>query len=294
MSPEQTENRSFSGHLIGGIVRGEKRGIHALQEWAAFRTLAVYWNIGGLGERAKIYFNQMAKAVSAGQEMSLSEGANELLSKCCLGVSGVQNIPETGPLVVVANHWKRGPLHGMWQSFATSREVNLVRLGQETRWTIKDSFSFFNTGWELPASAYVIDLMAKAYNLITVTAPFKVERRRVKKIPRPVLDTLSQGGVIGLYPEAQASEGLVKGWEGSGYLVEFINRLRPETQVLPVGATSDGLNIFLNFGEAFPISEVVREGKPQEVSNELMKRVAPLVPQKYRGVYQTQPSLATP
>jgi hypothetical protein len=121
---EKQESR-FQGLLrqprfIVNEFRTEESKKRAFQKVLSFFALRLVWGIDSLpdpADRVKRYYDYMAKAVYRGGKLLLSEASKNLLSGCHKDITGAENIPKSGPLLIICNHWKDGPLWGMWQSF---------------------------------------------------------------------------------------------------------------------------------------------------------------------------------
>ncbi len=121
---------------------------------------------------------------------------------------------------------------------------------------------------------------------------------------REVLKRLKAGGILGIAPEGtrSTSEALAPGKPGAAYLAA-----RSGVPILPVGVhgTEDRvvsdrlhhlqrLDIQINIGEPFtlpPIPRGDRDAFLAQGTDEIMCRIAALLPPVYRGVYAEHPRL---
>jgi 1-acyl-sn-glycerol-3-phosphate acyltransferase len=117
---------------------------------------------------------------------------------------------------------------------------------------------------------------------------------------RAGMDHLKQGGVLGIAPEGTRSRvgALLEGKNGVALLAD-----RARVPVIPVGlaGTEDSIQklltlrkprLFANYGEPFmppPIDRADREGSLQRNTDEIMCRIAALLPPQYRGFYANYP-----
>ncbi len=121
---------------------------------------------------------------------------------------------------------------------------------------------------------------------------------------RKVLQRLKKGGVLVLAPEGTRSPtaSLQKGWPGVSYLA-----VKAGVPVLPVGITGSEDKVFfsnlrrlrrtkvaIRVGEPFMLpshQDRDREAGYQQNTDEIMCRIAALLPLAYRGIYTDHPRL---
>jgi len=121
---------------------------------------------------------------------------------------------------------------------------------------------------------------------------------------RKVLKRLEQGGVLVLSPEGTRSPNarLQAAWPGASYLA-----MKAGVPIVPVGlAGSEDSKFFRNLRRLRRTDVVIRVGKPftltpisgenrdaalKNYNDEIMCRIAALLPSEYRGVYRDHPRL---
>lgn len=186
-------------------------------------------------------------------------------------VMGTDHVPARGPLIVVSNHLNNAdpPLLGAAiprrLRFMAKQELFDSRFGGVMRW-----FGGF------PVRRFEADLGAL---------------RQAQAI-------LKEGGALGMFPEGHRShgEGLLPAHPGTALIA-----LRSGAPLLPVGITGTeairSLSVLLKnprirvvIGEPFrlPASGRVTREQVQAGSEEIMRRIAALLPAQYRGVYTDQ------
>jgi 1-acyl-sn-glycerol-3-phosphate acyltransferase len=183
-------------------------------------------------------------------------------------VVGAERMPRSGPLIVVANHLNNAdpPLLGASLPrrirFMAKQELFDSPLGPLVRW-----FGAF------PVRRFEADLAAL---------------RRAQGI-------LKEGGVLGMFPEGHRSR---SGGMGPPHPGTALIALRSGAPLLPVAITGTEAirtplvllrrpRIRVVVGEPFtlPAGRRVTAEQVQAGTDEIMRRIAALLPEKYRGVY---------
>jgi len=292
---ESVEFNSSSGPEIQ--KKQKKPLFGTFQELGALGIVWFYMGIHKLSPKAKHFFlSEMAPSIIRGERRKLSYDATVLLEDFRLIEESKTKIPnDHTPLLVVGNHWDKGPLHGRWPSYLISKTIaDSGRDGKdnEVRWIMQDALEFLRTGKTMPSTEYILDKIITSYNLFKVTASFKREKNKnnhdtldvIKRIAKAYAD----GTPIGLYPEACGTTVLQNGNWRSGFLISFLAKKHPHGLVLPVGQWNENKNLHLNFGDPFPIGQFANvrgEEGNKKVADLVMEKIAPLVPKNYRGVF---------
>lgn len=189
-----------------------------------------------------------------------------------LRVWGREHVPTSGPLIVVSNHVSH---------FDAPLLVALLP------WPIE--FIAVTDLWRVPVTGWLIRL----YGAIPLR---RGEGDRAAL--RAALHVLSEGGVLGPAPEGRIAPGaaLERPHPGAAYLA-----LRGGVPLLPVGiAGAEHIwesirlrrrtEVTVRIGTPFELNPTVgsRRERLTRASDEIMGRIAALLPVAYRGVY-TQP-----
>ena len=195
-------------------------------------------------------------------------GLLKLLTHC--QVSGMENIPSQGPLLIVANHLSLAdpPLLG-------------VSLGREVMFMAKkELFHFRLIGYYLGG-----------------LGAFSVHRERLdRKAIRQAHQVLADGLALVMFPEGTRSRSgqLQPAFSGPALIA-----VRSGAPILPVGIIGTekirGIGwllhrpqITVNVGQPFylpPVSSRLTKGELTELTNSIMGHIAALLPPKYRGDY---------
>lgn len=193
-------------------------------------------------------------------------------------VEGRENLPESGPLIVVANHFH----------FADP-----VAIISSLPWPM-----------EFLAGFHLIDAPSATTWLTKVWGVYNVRRGAAsRRAMRASMATLAQNGILGIFPEGGSWAPVLRpARPGTAYLAA-----RTGARLLPLGL--DGL------GDLFPRLRrgrrgrvTVRIGKPfgpllaprhgsdrrdrlDEIGDEIMIQIAGLIPPEKRGVYSSDPAI---
>lgn len=206
----------------------------------------------------------------------LARAAFEVLTD--MRVIGEENLPEKGPLLVVANH------------FSYIDPVAIIRVSP---WPIEFVGGFANPG--APSTVTWIPQIWGRYPVFRGTGS------------RYALDgaeaVLSQEGVLGIFPEGGNWAAVLRPPRPGAAFLAAVTGAR----ILPIGL--DGLTeVFPRFRKGKRALVTVRIGKPfgpfvvmgrgrerrrqlEEVGHNMMKQIAPLIPAEQRGYYSDDPTI---
>ncbi len=192
-----------------------------------------------------------------------------------LDIQGKENVPEVGACVMVSNHL------GM-----VDAPLVFALLDR------KDS-----TG--VVAKKHQKNILLKW--IINTSGAIWINREEADtKAIRAIRNFLDEGGIVGIAPEGTRSKtgGLLEGKTGAAYFVNLT-----DVPVLPAGITgTDNLSywwkrlkrppVTIRFGETFKLPQVERSRREEglrENTEEIMCRIAALLPPDKRGVYANHP-----
>ena len=196
---------------------------------------------------------------------------------CRVSVSGLENVPGSGPLILAANHISNAdpPLVANWLTPVLGRPVHWMAKAEALEWPL--------AGW-----------------FMRQNGAFGIQRGAVDteafRLARSVLD---DGRVLGTFPEGTRSPtgALQQAKDGVTLLA-----LRTGAPVLPIGVSGTdrfwprgaktwhvGSRIALRVGEPFLLERGLgpdgRKESLEDVTTRLMLHIAELLPERHRGHY---------
>jgi 1-acyl-sn-glycerol-3-phosphate acyltransferase len=195
-----------------------------------------------------------------------------------LEIIGQENVPDGGPLIVVANHF----------SF-----IDPLAMIRATPWPLE-----FLAGAHMPNAPAIVTWIPKVWGVFPVHRG-SVSRRALRAAER----VLDQNGVMGIFPEAGNWATVLRpARPGAAYLAA-----RSGAPILPMGI--DGLTevfpqlrrgrrarVTIRIGRLFgPFhthgSGPERREQLQAIGNRMMERIAALIPEDRRGHFSDDPAL---
>jgi 1-acyl-sn-glycerol-3-phosphate acyltransferase len=189
-------------------------------------------------------------------------------------VEGRENIPLTGPLILVSNHVHL--LDPFFLSFSFPRWIHFMAKEELFR-------SPFLRPWLRWAGSLSIRRRGKI--------------REKQELLKRTRDVLEQGLILGMFPEgSRGHDGkLRKGKPGSAVIA-----LKTNVPILPVGVVGTdkvkGISwlwkrpsIVINIGKPFRLPSTnnnISKSQRQLLTTQLMSKIAALLPPEYQGVYK--------
>ena len=184
-------------------------------------------------------------------------------------VEGRENLPQSGPYIIVSNHinWKDPPLIS-------------ISLDLSVRYMAKiQAFSYPVLGF-----------------IVRATGAFPVRRGEGdRRALVTALRVLAGGQILGFFPEGHRSEdgALLRGKPGVGFIASRV----PDAPLVPIAMIGTkqslirlmfGGQAVLRVGRPFHLADLTEEERRDEqaATDAVMKRIASLLPDEMRGAYQ--------
>jgi len=194
-------------------------------------------------------------------------------------IIGLDNVPKRGPCVLATNHL--GMIDVLIPFYALDRWDVFIPVAEK---------------WEKHA---FLRWLGRYLNFVFIDR-FNPDLKAMRKIIR----LMENGDTLVIAPEGTRSRvmSLIEGKPGVSYLAAKLQR-----PIIPIGlaGTEDSAilrnvrrlrrtSIVVNAGESFmlpPLESNGREAALREDTDEIMCRIAAVLPEKYRGVYADHPRL---
>jgi 1-acyl-sn-glycerol-3-phosphate acyltransferase len=205
-------------------------------------------------------------------------------------VRGTELIPESGPFVVVANHYERAGLWMAWPAMFVGHVIQ-ERTGQDTRWiAIEEWESFSLFGVPVPSTAIrqTFERAFRTYGILAMSPPNAPAAARARSM-RSATQTIKDSGIIGLMPEGDVgpTPELLPAREGAGAFLLLL--AAAGARILPVGLYEEEERLVAHFGTPFELTtprETPRDERDRWARERIMLALRDLLPRPLWGAYQ--------
>ena len=204
-------------------------------------------------------------------------------------IEGTENVPASGPVLVVANHYERKGLWMGWSGMLVSRAI-FEHSGRRLRWIAIAEWTDYRIGPIRVPPRLTRNLFNRFYAVFGFIAmePEAAGARRRAEGVRRAIQAAKQGDVIGIFPEGNigSSPAMIPAQAGSG---SFIRALHDRgTAILPVGISELGKRAQIQIGNPMAMNSLLgspRDTRDRITADAVMRTVAQLVPPDVRGYY---------
>lgn len=205
-------------------------------------------------------------------------------------ITGIENIPQTGPYLLTINHYTRPGFGAWWLALAAS-----AALTAEVHWVVTGAWTYPDPLRERlfsPATRWAFQRMAAVYGF-TSMPPMPPRAEDTLARARAVRQALAYArrtpqAVIGLAPEGQDFPGGVLGQPPPGVGRFILHLAGMGLRILPVGAFEDGERFCLRFGAAYVLeipTGFTADERDRLVSRAVMGQIARLLPVSLQGSF---------
>ncbi|MBN1147326.1 MAG: hypothetical protein JXA78_08720 [Anaerolineales bacterium] len=205
-------------------------------------------------------------------------------------VRGAENILQTGPRLVIVNHYARPGFGAWWLAFAVSAALPVeVHWVFTAEWTYPDRL---RRQFITPATRWLFQKFAGVYGFTTMPA-MPPDPRDVARRARAVRQVLNyarraQAPLIGLAPEGMDFEtgGLGMPPTGAGRFILHLNDLG--LLLSPVGVYEAEDRLCVHFGPPYSLeipAGLAAAGRDRAASQAVMRSIAALLPEYLRGEF---------
>jgi 1-acyl-sn-glycerol-3-phosphate acyltransferase len=201
-----------------------------------------------------------------------------------------ENIPQTGPCLILMNHYSRPGYIPIWSAFSISSLFPM-----ESHWLMTTAWTSPNKYWDpikRRLTRVLFTSICRVYGFIPMPPdPREVTDRAMAVRNLMALARLNLPIAIGLAPEGQDFPGAVLGSPppGTGRLLEQL--FKTILHVIPVGVYEENDQQVIHFGK--PILLKLRnyssnEEKDRDISTQVMRAIACLLPGNLRGEFNLE------
>lgn len=229
-------------------------------------------------------------AVLTGGKRSLRQDALLCTRRLPIKVLGTGHIPQSGPGVVLLNHYYRPGFFAAWMTLVVSAVVP-----QELKWVITSAWTDAGTAWtrlKAAASVPLFPRVARVYNLISMPPmpPRPGETAARAGAVRQILASARQNPapLLAIAPEGQDPPGGVLMHPPPGVGRMLARLAQSGCPFYPLGLYEQGQEVVTNFGPCFHLSlpgGLSAEQVDRQAADSAMRAIAAQLPPELRGAY---------
>jgi hypothetical protein len=212
-------------------------------------------------------------------------------------VSGIEHLPTDRPYVILPNHYERpsGAWVG-WGAIIISDVIFRTQPGTfPVRWVMTSTWQDCYVGPRRVNPKYlhwVLRRMSDLYGIILMPAD-DIDAFGRGAALRDIFRSLSDpvGQVVAFHPEAGGFETLITPPKGIGRVLSVLDR--KSVPMIPTGVYEADGQIHVSFGTSIPAGSLAHLGDA-EAAEQVMIRIAQLVPEGTRGTFADRVATADP
>ena len=205
-------------------------------------------------------------------------------------VFGKENIPTKGPCLILMNHYSHEGYIPMWSAFSITS-----LLPMESRWMMTYAWTSPNVTWDWfkrRLTRIVFTAICRVYGFIPMPPmppdPREVTERTIAIRTLMALVRQRLPIALGMAPEGRDYPGALLGWPPSG-MGRLLGQISPFFEcIIPVGVYEENDQQVIHFGQKFNINVKTystKEEEDKEISLNVMRLIAKLLPEKLRGKF---------
>ncbi|MBN2548903.1 MAG: 1-acyl-sn-glycerol-3-phosphate acyltransferase [Anaerolineales bacterium] len=230
----------------------------------------------------------------SGKQRSFRQDALRCTARLPLMVNGSQHIPQTGPALMVMNHYHRPGFQAYWFTLAISAVTPA-----EIHWTITSAWTDDGTPgakFRATISPFLLPRLARVYAFTSMPPmpprPHEITARAAAV--RQLLGVAQQNPppLLALAPEGRdhpAGE-LMPPPPGVGRLLAMLDGFG--YPIVPIGVSEDQHRLILTFERPFHLTlpkDLNPTQRDEQAAEQVMKEIAALLPAELQGAYAGTP-----
>lgn len=238
----------------------------------------------------------LAAAALAGRRRSFREEARRMVAslKPPLRVSGIKNIPQSGPCVITVNHYWNPRFFSPWLAAVVSSQIPV-----DIYWTMANAWTY-PPGNRLgrlftPVTRWAFNRVARVYEFNPMPPmpprPGDVHERAAAVQRMIAYARRNPYGIIGLAPEGGDQPGGVLGMPPAGTGRLALALAKKGMAFVPVGIYEEAGVLTVSFGQSYCLdlaeldSRIENDRRAREV---IMRAIARCVPEVLRGQFSSR------
>jgi 1-acyl-sn-glycerol-3-phosphate acyltransferase len=233
-----------------------------------------------------------ARRILAGRRALCSADMARILAAAPIPprVEGIENVPQSGPLLITQNHYCRRGL-GPWWGTSLIFTAIARRRGADPRWMVTSEWIYDDRLRSLtvtPLTHWAFGRAARVWGFLPMPPDERELARRacaVRQSLQAAKALFAGGGALGIAVEGRGEDVLIEPPAGAG---RFLLRLAEGVPVLPVGLYEENGVLVARFGLPYYLATrpgAEKAAEDDRIKTEVMSAIAALLPPAARGPY---------